>query len=201
MDISDNNKLNDSNEKWYKFNDTSVEEINLNESTLIEECFGGTFTCTSDNRCLPEERIRYWNAYMLIYKVENDVNAFDQNDYNKPIKPIKNVTRKDCYHASKFTHDSLSELAELVSRGDEKGLFSACLPPAIEQTVKFENLEFCKNKDTYNNDYFQFIFNMTRLFKLQLSDSNYEQFAVECTYLGFKFLFNTLFKTGKKLRF
>ena len=92
--------------------------------------------------------------------VENkyDVNAFERNDYNKQVKKIKNVTRKDCYHASKFTHDSLSELAELVSRGDEKGLFNTCLPPAIEQTVKFENLEFCKNKDTYNADYFQFIF-------------------------------------------
>ncbi len=25
----------DKNEKWYKFNDTSIEEINLNENTLI----------------------------------------------------------------------------------------------------------------------------------------------------------------------
>ena len=201
IDVAEiSNKLNDPNEKWYKFNDTSVEEINLNDNTLIEECFGGSFTCASDNRCLPEERIRYWNAYMLIYKVENDVNAFERND--KPMsKSARNVTRKDGYHASKFTHDSLSELAELVSRGDEKGLFSTCLPPDIEQAVKYENLEFCKNKDTYNTDYFQFIFNMTRLFKLlPPNDSHYEEFAVECTNLGFKFLFNTLFKTGKKLR-
>ena len=72
-----------------------------------------------------------------------------------------------------------------MSKGDEKGLFNTCLPPAIEQTVKFENLEFCKNKDTYNSDYFQFIFNMTRLFKIiQVNDPSYNEFAV---YIGKKF--------------
>ena len=51
--IDDNTLDNDSNHKWYKFND---KEINLNDNTLIEECFGSTFTCTNNNRNLPEER-------------------------------------------------------------------------------------------------------------------------------------------------
>ncbi len=42
---------------------------------------------------------------------------------------------------------------------------------------------------------------MTSLFKLfQPNDPYYDKFADDCTNLGFKFLFNTLFQTGKKLR-
>ena len=29
--------------KWFKFNDTVVEEFEMNESTLEEECFGGSY--------------------------------------------------------------------------------------------------------------------------------------------------------------
>ena len=29
--------------KWFKFNDTSVEEINMTDETLETECFGGKF--------------------------------------------------------------------------------------------------------------------------------------------------------------
>ena len=33
-------------EKWYKFNDTIVEEFDMNEDTLEAECFGGTYKAT-----------------------------------------------------------------------------------------------------------------------------------------------------------
>ena len=29
--------------KWYKFNDTVIEEIDLNDETLEYECFGGEY--------------------------------------------------------------------------------------------------------------------------------------------------------------
>jgi len=29
--------------KWYKFNDTIVEEYEMNDETLEAECFGGTY--------------------------------------------------------------------------------------------------------------------------------------------------------------
>ena len=29
--------------KWFKFNDTTVEEINMTDETLETECFGGKF--------------------------------------------------------------------------------------------------------------------------------------------------------------
>jgi hypothetical protein len=67
---------------------------------------------------------------------------------------------------SKVSGDSLSELAELVSKGDEKGLFRMSLPASIEQIVKSENLEFCKNRTIYDHDYFHFIFEMVKISKV-----------------------------------
>ena len=29
--------------KWFKFNDTTVEEVEMTESMLEQECFGGTY--------------------------------------------------------------------------------------------------------------------------------------------------------------
>ena len=67
---------------------------------------------------------------------------------------------------SKVSGDSLSELAELVSKGDEKGLFRMSLPASIEQIVKSENLEFCKNRTIYDHDYFHFIYEMVKISKV-----------------------------------
>ncbi len=60
----------------------------------------------------------------------------------------------------------MSELTELVSKGDEKGLFRTCMPPTIEHAVKSENLEFCKNRAVYDIDYFKFIFNMVNIYNV-----------------------------------
>ena len=32
--------------KWYKFNDTIVEEFDMNDESLEQECFGGTYKAT-----------------------------------------------------------------------------------------------------------------------------------------------------------
>lgn len=102
--------------------------------------------------------------------------------------------------------DSLSQLAELISRGDEKGLFRTGLLPEIEQIVKAENLEFCRNRAIYDPDYLQFIFNMVRVYKDVdfLGEGRLREtdlFAFEATNLSLEFLYNTYFKIGKKLRF
>ncbi len=203
--ISDAIGLNpEASEKWYKFNDTTVEEINFDMSTMIEECFGGTFTQTSDYKMLPEERVRYWNGYMLFYKEP------ENSSLKLSLREAKMKQRKEflanAVNKAKISRDSLSELAELVSRGDEKGLFRTNLPPAIERIVKMENLEFCKNREIYEYDYFQFIYKMVKIFKENFFlgenriKENNSLFAVESTNLGLEFLYNTYFKTGKKLR-
>lgn len=54
--------------RWYKFNDTTVEEFEMTEENLAAECFGGTYKAKKVSSNLPEERQRYWNAYMLFYE-------------------------------------------------------------------------------------------------------------------------------------
>lgn len=98
-------------------------------------------------------------------------------------------------------------MAELISKGDEKGIFrtKGLLADEIEQIVKAENLEFCRNRAIYDPDYFQFIYNMVRVYKdlNLLGESRVREsdmFAVEATKLSLEFLYNTYFKMGKKLR-
>ena len=59
--------------KWFKFNDTTVEEFEMDEESLMKECFGGTYKVKKSTGGfgpdLPEDRQRYWNAYMLFYEV------------------------------------------------------------------------------------------------------------------------------------
>ena len=38
-----------SGEKWFKFNDTTVEEVDMNEDTLKQECFGKDFLILTFN--------------------------------------------------------------------------------------------------------------------------------------------------------
>lgn len=74
--------------RWLKFNDTTVEEFDMNDATLEAECFGGTYKAKGhdNSKCLvtfkfafifrnvallangfPETRQRYWNGYILFY--------------------------------------------------------------------------------------------------------------------------------------
>ncbi|KAK3701043.1 hypothetical protein QZH41_017822, partial [Actinostola sp. cb2023] len=61
--------------KWYKYNDTFVEEFDMNDENLEAECFGGTYKATVYDtvNSYPETRHRYWNGYMLFYEaVDNN---------------------------------------------------------------------------------------------------------------------------------
>lgn len=131
-------------------------------------------------------------------------------------KRKKEILASEAYS---FSRDSLSELSELVSKGDEKGIFRYGMPPAIEQIVRSENLEFCKNRSIYDASYFKFIYNLIQIFreghcgmlsvdahhhhhieKRKLSDEDKESLYVDACSLALEFLFNTYLKTGRKLR-
>ena len=47
--------------KWFKFNDTTVEEFEMSEDNLMKECFGGTYKVKKSQGFgpdLPEDRQR-----------------------------------------------------------------------------------------------------------------------------------------------
>ncbi|THD27680.1 Ubiquitin carboxyl-terminal hydrolase 24 [Fasciola hepatica] len=58
----------DSDGRWYRFNDTSVEPVELDDALLEHECFGGAYKVVSADGRSIERRTRYWSAYMLFYE-------------------------------------------------------------------------------------------------------------------------------------
>ena len=200
--------------QWYRFNDTSVEEIQLTEQMLEEECFGGTFRVQKDNGN-SEERTRFWNAYMLIYQCIEPSKLLPPPAV--PSSPNTNRSSRHIPGAAVRVHhsnqrDSLSQLADLVVRTENSDLFKIekpLIPSRVLACVKDENLEFVKNRDTYCDDYFQFIYRLSNTcfddtnipLDMEIIESDNEETSYElCTKLSLNFLFNTHLRTHRRLR-
>eukprot|EP00105_Crassostrea_gigas_P001822 XP_011414140.1 PREDICTED: ubiquitin carboxyl-terminal hydrolase 24 [Crassostrea gigas] len=185
--------------KWFKFNDTVVEEFEMTEDSLEAECFGGTYKAKilEPTTTLPDERVRYWNGYMLFYeKMEEPAKT--------PVsaKKSKIQTRKAIPEGGKGDLDSNSfmELTELVHKGEKKGIFMDEMPASIHQIIQAENLTFVKNRDVYNTDYFRFIRDLVAVNMSKESHKDFQQMSVTALQLGIRFLFNTFFRCKKKTK-
>lgn len=185
--------------KWFKFNDTVVEEFEMTEDSLEAECFGGTYKAKilEPTTTLPDERVRYWNGYMLFYeKMEEPAKT--------PVsaKKSKIQTRKAILEGGKGDLDSNSfmELTELVHKGEKKGIFMDEMPASIHQIIQAENLTFVKNRDVYNTDYFRFIRDLVAVNMSKESHKDFQQMSVTALQLGIRFLFNTFFRCKKKTK-
>jgi ubiquitin carboxyl-terminal hydrolase 9/24 len=202
--------------QWYRFNDTSVEEIQLTEQMLEEECFGGTFRVQKDNNNSNEERTRFWNAYMLIYQCIEPSKLLPPPAI--PSSPSTNRTSSRHIPGTAVRvhrsnqRDSLSQLADLVVRSENSDLFKIekpLIPSRVLACVKDENLEFLKNRDTYCDDYFQFIYKLSNIcfddinipFDMEFIENDNDETSYElCTKLALYFLFNTHLRTHRRLR-
>ena len=192
------NRYSNNPNQWYRFNDTSVDEIQLNEQMLEEECFGGTFRIQKDSNNSSEERTRFWNAYMLIYQCIEPSKLLPPPSTIPSSPTINRLT-------TRFTRpnqrDSLSQLADLVVQSEHNNLFpmkKSLIPSAVLTCVKDENLEFLKNRDTYCDDYFQFLYKLSNTCFDQ-SDRHSSSYEI-CTKLSLNFLFHTHFHTHRRLR-
>uniref|UniRef100_A0A8C5WGL6 Ubiquitin carboxyl-terminal hydrolase 24 n=1 Tax=Leptobrachium leishanense TaxID=445787 RepID=A0A8C5WGL6_9ANUR len=200
--------------KWYKFNDTVVEEFDLSDETMEYECFGGEYRpkVYDQSNPYPEVRRRYWNAYMLFYQ-----RVSDQNSPVLPKKSRVSVVRQEAEDLSLSTpsspdispqssprphrtNDRLSILTKLVRKGEKKGLFVEKMPLRIYQTVRDENLKFMKNRDVYNSDYFSFVLSLASVNATKLKHPVYPAMARVSAQLAIQFLFHTYFRTKRKLR-
>ncbi|KAH0519789.1 Ubiquitin carboxyl-terminal hydrolase 24, partial [Microtus ochrogaster] len=183
--------------KWYKFNDTVIEEFDLNDETLEYECFGGEYRPKVYDQTNPytDVRRRYWNAYMLFYQ--------RMSDQNSPVLPKKSrvsVVRQEAEDLSLPNNDRLSILTKLVKKGEKKGLFVEKMPARIYQMVRDENLKFMKNRDVYSSDYFSFVLSLASLNATKLKHPYYPCMAKVSLQLAIQFLFQTYLRTKKKLR-
>uniref|UniRef100_A0A8C3LWG7 Ubiquitin specific peptidase 24 n=1 Tax=Chrysolophus pictus TaxID=9089 RepID=A0A8C3LWG7_CHRPC len=201
--------------KWYKFNDTVVEEFELTDETLEYECFGGEYRpkVYDQSNPYPDVRRRYWNAYMLFYQ-----RVSDQNSPVLPKKSRVSVVRQEAEDLSlsapsspeispqssprphRPNSDRLSILTKLVRKGEKKGLFVEKMPVRIYQMVRDENLKFMKNRDVYSSDYFSFVLSLASLNATKVKHPYYPCMAKVSLQLAVQFLFQTYLRTKKKLR-
>ncbi|CAB4058031.1 USP9_24 [Lepeophtheirus salmonis] len=160
-----------SNGKWYKFNDTTVEEFELNEESLVAECFGGNYTEKKSSH-LPEERLRYWNAYMLFYEALrfSSLSASQSPGTNAPLS------------APPLSRESFSHLNDLLEHGERSGLFSQSLkmPNSIERSIREKNLKFLRDRDLFCPEYFKFVQDLIKINSCE----------VQSVKLAVHFLFN-----------
>ncbi|XP_078526269.1 ubiquitin carboxyl-terminal hydrolase 24 isoform X1 [Lissotriton helveticus] len=201
--------------KWYKFNDTVVEEFDLTDETLEYECFGGEYRpkVYDQSNPYPDVRRRYWNAYMLFYQ-----RISDQNSPVLPKKSRVSVVRQEAEDLTlsapsspeispqssprphRSNNDRLYILTKLVRKGEKKGLFVEKMPLRIYQMVRDENLKFMKNRDLYNSDYFSFVLALASVNATKLKHPFYPTMAKLSLQLATQFLFQTYLRTKKKLR-
>ncbi|CAF1027234.1 unnamed protein product, partial [Didymodactylos carnosus] len=171
-------KTDRSSNRWYRFNDTNVEEIQLTDQLLDEECFGGTFKVNKDNNNSnnnnnwTEERTRFWNAYILLYQCiepnkiqpQSSVPTTPRTPRTMPgsaVRIHRNSPSLTSGTSVDRSRDSLSELADLVVRTEQADIFKQdAMPSNVLRCVKDENREFLKNRDTYCDDYFQLIYKL-----------------------------------------
>ena len=127
--IKDRNRSN----TWLKFNDTTVEEFEMTDEALKQECFGGSFKVktTSGSSHLPENRQRYWNAYMLFYE-SRSINVpsrrlSEKRGHTVSVSALPSNLPRSARKTSTPAappRESLSQLSDLLERGERTGLFN-----------------------------------------------------------------------------
>ena len=178
--------------KWFRFNDATVEPIELTEEMLEEECFGGTYRLKKEAN--NEERTRVWNAYLLIYRCIEKAKLF-----LPPSTPRLSARQRRRQNGNQ--RDSLSQLVDLVNQSEINELFPSgkpLIPSRVRNGVQEENFEFVKNRDTYCENYFQFIANLCQT--CFDSSTNCSISYELCTNLVLHFLFSMYLRTHRRLR-
>ena len=131
-------------EKWLKFNDTTVEEFKMTDESLVQECFGGSFKVKKHpGSTLPENRQRYWNAYMLFYE-KRGLSGHPGSSRGSSVRSLtlsnpstKSVsTRKTSMPVQpqpQQPRESLSQLSDLLEKGEHRNLTAS-----FENTILFD---------------------------------------------------------------
>ena len=215
-----NSVTNANKNKWFKFNDTNVEEFEMTEENLKAECFGGKFKVKKkEGSSLPEERQRYWNGYILFYEA--------RNDHLTPRSPKKSFSGTGTHHrrsgagsgmmrrltmpprisepggsgGMKEARESLSQLSDLLEKGEKKGIFSVSrMPPSIERAIREENLRFMQNRDVYSEDYNNFMFDLATVNTYKQRSADYVTLSQESVKVAVQFLFNTYYHVRRRKR-
>ena len=101
----------------------------------------------------------------------------------------------------KEARESLSQLSDLLEKGEKKGIFSVSrMPPSIERAIREENLRFMQNRDVYSEDYNNFMFDLATVNTYKQRSADYVTLSQESVKVAVQFLFNTYYHVRQRKR-
>ena len=59
-----------------------------------------------------------------------------------------------------MVRESLSELSDLLEKGEKQGIFSSKIPALIERGIREDNMRFMQNRDLHSELYFKWMLNL-----------------------------------------
>ena len=105
---------------------------------------------------------------------------------------------------SNFFRESLSQLSDLLEKGEKRGIFSSRMPASIERSIREENLRFMQNRDVFSEDYYDFLYQLattnSNTVSRNPSAEEREQLNTESVKLAVHFLFNTYYHVRRRQR-
>ncbi|KAI5621212.1 putative ubiquitin carboxyl-terminal hydrolase FAF-X isoform X1, partial [Silurus asotus] len=169
--------------RWYKFDDGDVTECKMDDDEEMKnQCFGGEYMGEVFDHMMKRmsyrRQKRWWNAYILFYE----------------------------------RMDSLDKDGELIKYISELSLSSKPhqikMPPAIECSVRKQNVQFMHSRMQYSLEYFQFIKKLLTCNSVYLNPPpgqdhllpEAEEMSKISIQLAARFLFSTGFHTKKSVR-
>ncbi|XP_011304639.1 probable ubiquitin carboxyl-terminal hydrolase FAF-X [Fopius arisanus] len=174
-------RQNDGTAKWYKFDDGDVTECKMEEEEEMKsQCFGGDYMGEVFDQMLKRMNFRRQKRWWNAYMLFYTRLDVEENSLMK----------------------SVNELSLYTKLGVMK------MPPAIEYSVRKQNIKFMHNRNQFSPEYFQFIrklvsCNSLHTTRLNLNDKlspEAEELSMLSVQLASRFLFYTGFHTKKTLR-
>lgn len=104
--------------------------------------------------------LRYWNGYILVYEARPDLHktprtpkkSFCGTASRRSVGPsaARRITLpsrisepgKPATGSDSLVRESLSELSDLLEKGERQGIFSSKIPPLIERGIREDNMKF-----------------------------------------------------------
>ncbi|XP_033356836.1 probable ubiquitin carboxyl-terminal hydrolase FAF-X isoform X1 [Bombus vosnesenskii] len=174
-------RQNDGVAKWYKFDDGDVTECKMEEEEEMKsQCFGGDYLGEVFDHMLKRMSYRKQKRWWNAYMLFYTRLDVEENSLMK----------------------SVNELSLYTKLGVMK------MPPAIEYSVRKQNIKFMHNRNQFSAEYFQFIkklvscnpHNINRQNMNEKLNPEQEELAMLSVQLASRFLFYTGFHTKKTLR-
>ncbi|XP_076659536.1 ubiquitin carboxyl-terminal hydrolase-like faf [Halictus rubicundus] len=167
--------------KWYKFDDGDVTECRMEEEEEMKsQCFGGDYLGEVFDQMLKRMSYRKQKRWWNAYMLFYTRLDVEENSLMK----------------------SVNELSLYTKLGVMK------MPPAIEYSVRKQNIKFMHNRNQFSAEYFQFIkklvscnpHNINRQNMNEKLSPEQEELGMLSVQLASRFLFYTGFHTKKTLR-